>query len=219
MGPRQARAPTALERRHDPRHQNPRTPVQLDQILTSLQSAPDRATCRSCSRSTRPRCSRRGRPGYDASIPYWEPAYKNTALVNQSTFSLLPGDLNGFHPRLRHGRRRARRQPAAAADLITDFNRTAAAFSRNQSALEQTIAELPRTLRAAGPALDALNASFPAVRALAAALRPAVKSTGPTIDASLPFITQARNLVSTPELRGLVATSSRPSRRSASWTA
>ena len=40
---------------------------------------------------------------------------------------------------------------------------------------------------------------------LAKALIPGVQSTGPMIDASLPFITQLRYLVSPPELRGLTA--------------
>ena len=186
------------------RIQNTRTPVQLDQILTSLQSDTRhnlQVLLEEYSAALQPP----GSTGYDASIPYWEPAYKNTALVNQSTLGLHPGDLNGFIRDSGTVADALDASPPQLQSLITDFNRTAAAFSRHQSALEQTIAELPRTLRAAGPALDGLNASFPAVRALAAALRPAVKSTGPTIDASLPFITQARNLVSTPELRGLVA--------------
>ena len=53
------------------------------------------------------------------------------------------------------------------------------------------------------PALGALNRSFPAVRGLIRAARPAVRSSGPAIDASMPFVRQARGLVSKPELRGL----------------
>src|SRR5206468_993485 len=63
----------------------------------------------------------------------------------------------------------------------------------------------PRTLRAAHPALGALNASFPSLRAFARELRPGVRSTGPAIDASMPLVRQLRGLVSTGELRGLVA--------------
>ena len=56
------------------------------------------------------------------------------------------------------------------------------------------------------PALGALNRSFPAVRAPDPRRRARrVRSSGPAIDASMPFVTQARGLVSKPELRGLVA--------------
>ena len=183
--------------------QNTRTPVQLDQILGALQSD-TRHNLQILLQEYSAALQPPGATGYDASIPYWEPAYKNTALVNQAMLGLHPGDLPGFIRDSGTVAQALDANPPQLQSLITNFNRTAAAFSSNQSALEQTMAELPRTLRAAIPALNALNASFPAVRALAADLRPAVRSTGPTIDASLPFITQARKLVSKPELRGLV---------------
>ena len=76
------------------------------------------------------------------------------------------------------------------------------------------MAELPQTLSVAIPAFNALNAAFCSgpqipdcapgpLPQLAKALIPGVKSTGPMIDASLPFITQLRYLVSPSELRGL----------------
>jgi phospholipid/cholesterol/gamma-HCH transport system substrate-binding protein len=184
--------------------QNTRTPVQLDQILTSLQSDTRKnlqVLLDEYSHALRPP----GSTGYNASIPYWEPAYKNSALVNQATLGLKNGDLSGYIKDAGTVAESIDSSPPQLQDLITNFNRTAAAFSANQNALEQTIAELPRTLNAAKPALDALNASFPALRRLAAAFRPAVRSSGPAIDASMPFIKQARGLVSKPELRGLVA--------------
>ena len=54
------------------RIQNTRTPVQLDQILTSLQSDTG-TTCRCCSRSTRPPLKPPRSTGYDASIPTGSP--------------------------------------------------------------------------------------------------------------------------------------------------
>jgi phospholipid/cholesterol/gamma-HCH transport system substrate-binding protein len=184
--------------------QNTKTPVQLDQILTSLQSD-TRHNLQILLKEYATALQPPGSTGYNASIPYWEPAYKNSAIVNQSTLGLKNGDLNGYIRDAGTVASALDANPVQLQSLITDFNRTAAAFSSNQTALEQTVAELPRTLHAAGPALDALNRSFPAVRSLAAAFRPAVKSSGPAIDASMPFIRQARGLVSKPELRGLVA--------------
>jgi hypothetical protein len=87
--------------------------------------------------------------------------------------------------------------------LVVDFDTTAAAFAARDQQLSAAVAELPRTLRAGMPALAALNRSFPAVRGLIRAARPAVRSSGPAIDAAMPFVRQARGLVSKPELRGL----------------
>jgi len=184
--------------------QNTRSPVQLDQILTSLQANTRhnlQILLEEYSRALTPP----GSTGYNASIPWWEPAYKNSAIVNQATLGLKEGDLQGYIREAGTVAAALDANPAQLQSLITDFNTTAAAFSRSQSSLSQTVAELPRTLRAAQPALDALNRSFPAVRALVSDFRPAVRSSGPAIDASMPFIKQARKLISKPELRGLVA--------------
>ena len=93
--------------------------------------------------------------------------------------------------------------PQNLQNLITDFNTTANAFARENVALENSVAALPKTLAAAIPAFNALNAAFPPLRTLAKALIPGVKSTGPMIDASLPLISQLRQLVQPSELRGL----------------
>ena len=55
------------------------------------------------------------------------------------------------------------------------------------------------------PALASLNASLPSVRAFARDALPGVRSSDETLAASLPFITQARRLMSPDELRGLAA--------------
>src|SRR4051794_18463644 len=73
--------------------QNTRAPVQLVQILTSLQSGTRqnlKVLLDEYSRALQPP----GSTGYNASIPYWEPAYKNSALVNQATLGLKEGDLS-----------------------------------------------------------------------------------------------------------------------------
>jgi hypothetical protein len=53
------------------------------------------------------------------------------------------------------------------------------------------------------PALQRLNGALPALRSFSRTALPGVKSSGPTIDASMPFVTQARRLVSQQELKGL----------------
>jgi virulence factor Mce-like protein len=180
------------------------TPVQFDQILTTLQTD-TRKNLQILLHEYGTGVSDGGSAGFNASIPYWEPAYKNSAIVNEATLGLKAHDLSGYIRGAGITAQALDNSPPALQNLITDFNVTARAFAVQQDNLSNTVAELPRTLRAARPALLALNNAFPPLRRLIVDFRPAVRSSLPAINASLPFVAQARKLVSQPELRGLVA--------------
>ncbi|MBA2347884.1 MAG: MCE family protein [Solirubrobacterales bacterium] len=179
-------------------------PVQIDQLITSLQ-ADTRKDLKLLLGSLSTAYKGGGAAGFNRSQQYWKEAYRDSAIVNDATLGQADGDLSGYI--------KGAGATAAALDanapqlkaLITDLNTTASAFAVQDDQLRSTLSELPRTLRAGLPALKELNGSFPPVRRLAVALRPGTRSTGPTIDASLPFIREARALVSRPELRGLAA--------------
>ena len=180
------------------------TPVQLDQVLTTLQGD----TRRNLQRLLPELSTALYGPGgiaYNRAVQYWLPAFKGSAIVNQATLGEQPHDLSRYLSAQGRFAAALDRHPAALKSLITNFNRTAAAFASEQTALQNTIAELPRTLSAARPALAALNTSFPPLRRLAHDLRPPTRSTGPMIDAALPFITQLRLLMQPSELQGLSA--------------
>jgi phospholipid/cholesterol/gamma-HCH transport system substrate-binding protein len=179
-------------------------PVQLDQVLTALQRD-TRDDLRVLLDQYSTALGGDGAPGFNRSIPYWEPAYKNSAIVNEATLGITEGDLAGYIKNAGATAAALDRNSGQLRSLITDFNTTAGAFARESGNLEAAVAELPRTLGVGMPALASLNEAFPPTRALAADLRPAVRSTGPTIDASRPLVAQLRGLVSRPELRGLVA--------------
>jgi phospholipid/cholesterol/gamma-HCH transport system substrate-binding protein len=183
--------------------QNDTSPVQLDQILTSLQAG-TRANLQTLIEEYAKGLSAGGAAGFNKSIPYWVPAYRDSSVVNDATLGQNPGDLAGYIKDAGTAAAALDRSPAALQGLITDFNTTAAAFAVQQNALGQTIADLPKTLHAALPAFAALNNAFPAVRRLVVDFRPAVRSSGPALDAGIPLITQLRGLVSKPELQGLV---------------
>jgi phospholipid/cholesterol/gamma-HCH transport system substrate-binding protein len=147
-----------------------------------------------------------GAEGFRESIQYWEDAYRNSALANDATLGqdpsrdvqrMLKGQAKTFAALVEDER--------ALQDLITNFNVTAGAFAREDVALEASIPELRDTLRAAHPALGSLNASLPSVRSFARDALPGVRSSDETLAASLPFMTQARRLMSPAELRGLAA--------------
>jgi virulence factor Mce-like protein len=176
-------------------------PVQLDQVLTSLQ-ANTRQNLQILLQQYG-KAVKQGGASYNRSIQYWLPAYQYSSIVAHDALGIQPHDLSNYVAAGGAVAGAFDRQPQNLKSLITDFNTTAGSFAREQSALRQTIVELPRTLSAAIPAFNALNAAFPPLRELARTFLPGVRSTGPTIDASLPFITQLRMLVQPSELRGL----------------
>jgi virulence factor Mce-like protein len=179
------------------------TPVQLDQVLTSLQA--DTRHNLQVLLSVYGGAVRHAGPAYNASIPYWTPAYKYTGEVTHDLLGTQPNDLGNLVGNGATVAQALDSHPQNLENLITDFNTTANAFARVNTSLAAAVGELPRTLAAAQPALTDLNNSFPPLERLARALIPGVKATGPTIDVSLPFIGQLRQLVQPAELRGLTS--------------
>jgi len=179
------------------------TPVQLDQILTSLQSD-TRDDLKILLDQYSRALDKGGAEGFNRSIEHWEPAYRDTAIVADASLGRATHDLSGYVEGAGTVAAALDRNANQLKSLITDFNTTAAAFAREDDDLRAALTELPRTLEAAQPALGALNRSFPSLRAFATELRPGVRSSGPTIDATLPLVRELRGLVSEPELRGLV---------------
>jgi ABC-type transporter Mla subunit MlaD len=178
-------------------------PVQLDQVLSSLQA------------NTRHnlqvlvtqygKAVKVGGPAYNRSIQFWLPAYKYSAIVAHDALGLQPHDLSTWIDKMGVVAGAIDRHPQNLQNLITDLNTTAAAFARENTNLQAAVAELPRTLAVSIPAFNALNAAFPPLREFARTLLPGVQSTGPAIDASLPFIDQLRQLVQPSELGGLTS--------------
>ncbi len=176
-------------------------PVQLDQVLTSLQAG-TRQNLQTLLQQYGKAVSTSA-ASFNRSVQYWLPAYQYSALVAHDALGILPNDLSNYLLAQGTTAGALNAHPRTLQNLITDFNTTANAFARENVALRNTVVQLPRTLSAAIPAFNALNAAFPPLEKLAVTLIPGVKSTGPTIDASLPFITQLRLLVQPSELQGL----------------
>ena len=180
------------------------TPVQFGEILTALQSD-TREDLKVVLDEYGRALVEGGARGYNRSLRYQKPAFRDSAQVNEATLGRFEHDLTNY---LRGADRFARglnRSPAQLKALITDFGTFADAFADEERALTATIAELPRTLSTGRRALGRLNGAFPPFRRLIADLRPTVRSSGPALDATSPLIRELRGLVSPPELRGLVA--------------
>jgi hypothetical protein len=178
-------------------------PVQFDQVLSSLQS--DTRHNLQILLQQYGTAVKQGGPAYNASIQYWLPAYKYSAIVNHDALGIQPHDLSNFIAAGGTVAGALNAHPQALQSLVSDFNTTAAAFARQSTALTNAVRNLPQTLAVAVPAFNALNAAFPPLRQLARTLIPGVQSTGPMVDASLPFFSQLRQLVQPSELQGLAS--------------
>jgi phospholipid/cholesterol/gamma-HCH transport system substrate-binding protein len=178
-------------------------PVQWGDLLTALQSD-TRSDLQTFLREYSKGLDKGGAEGFNQAIKYWEPAYRYSSLANDATLGQDPDhDLQ----RVLRGQQKTFaalvEDERALKDLVTNFNVTAAAFAREDSALAASIPALRDTLRVGQPALESLDSALPSLRAFAHDALPGVRSSDETLAESLPFMTQARRLMSEDELRGL----------------
>jgi hypothetical protein len=197
------------------------TPVQLDEVLTALQSdtrqdlkdlldglavaltsEPSKADDRQADPSARGETAAKSFNDAYRDIPAAE---RSTAQVFEAFLGQEPGrDLSRLIDGTARTTAALTRYETQLKDLITNFNRTTAAFASESGNLRATIRELAPTLENANGALASLNEAFPPTRAFAREILPGVRETPATIEASFPWIAQTRRLVSRAELGGLV---------------
>jgi virulence factor Mce-like protein len=184
------------------------TPVQLDQVLTSLQSD-SRADLKAVldglnsALNTKVRGKTAAQSFNDAldDIPAGE---RSTAIVLQALLGTEPSrDVARLIRGTAATANQLDRNEGALKGLITNFNDTMATFAGESDNLRTTIRLLGPTLQNANAAFTSLNNAFPPTRAFAKEILPGVKETPATIDAAFPWIDQTRKLVSKQELGGL----------------
>jgi phospholipid/cholesterol/gamma-HCH transport system substrate-binding protein len=184
------------------------TPVQLDQVLTSLQSDSredltqvlDGVNTALNTKQGGKTAAQSFNQAYD-DIPAAE---RSTAQVFEALLGTEPGrDVS----RLIRGTARTAealdQNESQLQGLITNLNTTMAAFASESDSLSESIRLLAPTLANANRAFTALNAAFPPTRAFAREILPGVRETPATIDAAFPWIAQTRKLVGKNELGGL----------------
>jgi phospholipid/cholesterol/gamma-HCH transport system substrate-binding protein len=178
-------------------------PVQFGQLLEALQSD-TREDLRTVLQEYGKAVSGEGGRGFNRSIQYWKPAFRDSARVNDATRGLLEHDLSNYLAGARRVAEGLDRDPEALKGLITDLAATAGAFAQEQDNLSAAIDELPTTLRNGQRAFGALRTAFPAVSRLAGDLTPTARSSVPALDATLPLVRELRGLMRPSELQGLV---------------
>ena len=196
------------------------TPVQLDQVLSALQSdsrqdlqevleglgtalnsKPSAADDRDADPSAR---GETAAESFNDAYDDIGPAERSLSQVNEALLGVEPEqDL----ARLIEGAGKTAaglvRNEVQLGELVSNFNTTMAALASEESNLSASIRELAPTLENANGALASLNAAFPPTRAFAREILPGVRETPATIAAALPWIEQARGLMSEAELQGL----------------
>jgi phospholipid/cholesterol/gamma-HCH transport system substrate-binding protein len=145
-----------------------------------------------------------GAAGFNRAVPYFLPAYRRSALMNDA---LLGEDPTRDQQRVLRGQQRTlaalSANTNALRELVTDLNITVGALAREDAALEQSVPALRDTLRMAMPALDSLNSSLPTLRAFAREALPGVRTSAPTLEVGIPWLRQQRALMSEGELQGV----------------
>jgi ABC-type transporter Mla subunit MlaD len=177
--------------------------VQLDQVLTTLQSGVRRNLQIFLKEFGNALTKYGGAEGFRQLYRTSPGAYKYTSLVNQAFLGTQPHDLSNLIRNLDSTVQALDADETGLQDLVTNLRVVTGSFAAQNQALSSAISKLPRFLAVGRPALAALDRSFPPLRAFAREILPGVRSTPETLDAATPLLHQIRGLVSKPELRGL----------------
>ena len=162
-------------------------PVQFGELLTALQRDTRRDLQTLFKEYAVNGLGNGGAEAYNRALTNSPEALRNVSIANEASLGQRPHDLS----RLLRGQQRLSEaltaSPENLKDLVTNLNRTAEAFGRNDEALRASVPALRDTLAVGQPALVALNSALPTLRE------------------SLPFVRQVRLLVRRQELRGLAS--------------
>jgi len=196
-------------------------PVQLDQVLTSLQLNTRKnlqvllielgsgltAMPTAAENAQQPPMTqdKSAAQALNNALIYSEPALKNSALVNQALQGINPDDLPNLIRGLAATSTKLVGSEAQLGDLVDNFNTTMGAIASEQSAVRESIKLLGPTVKNAYFSLGSLNAALPSLAQFSLDFIPGVEQTQPTIDALAPWVEQATPLVSQPELGGVAA--------------
>jgi phospholipid/cholesterol/gamma-HCH transport system substrate-binding protein len=195
-------------------------PVQLDQILTSLQSD-NRKDLQRLLEGLGTGLNHQPTPGEDVgqdpevrglsgaqalnkSLNFSPSALKNGARVNNAFLGTQPHDLSKLIAGLQKFLNGLGRNEEQLKDFFTNFNTTMTALASEQASLRNTVRLLGPTAEHANKFFGHFAEALPPTREFVRAFIPGVRETGPTIRAAGPWLTQITALVGRPELGGLL---------------
>jgi virulence factor Mce-like protein len=196
------------------------TPVQLDQLLTALQTG-DRQYLQDLLKGFGDALTRRPSAADDAqqdrlvrgksaaqalneSLNDAPGALKGSSQVSTALLGTEPHDLSKLIKGLAKVTTALSTNEEQLKDLITNFNRFFAIFAAEENNLQRSVKLLAPTLEHAHSSLRSLNAALPELAGFARDIIPGVKETPPTIAAVRPWIAEAQRLFARSELGGLL---------------
>ncbi len=194
------------------------TPVQLDQVLTALQSD-QRADLQTLLQQygraldSQPTAAQNATLDPDvqgktaaqalnATYTYSPDALRGIALVNNALLGSQPHDLSRMIAAVARLSTALRTREGALQSLIGNFDTTAGALAAQSGALTAAVGLLGPTVTTADAAFKSLDASFPPTRGFARDFLPALRE---TLEAAFPWLAQTRALLRPSELGGLLA--------------
>jgi virulence factor Mce-like protein len=182
-------------------------PVQLDQVLTTLQSGTRRDLQKllqgyGTALTTRVR-GLTAAQSLNKTFNYSGNAFRFASLVNLGLLGSRPHDLSKLIASAGRVSAALDRNEPTLQDLISNFNTTMAATAAQAPALGQAVALLGPTLTHAHSAFLDLDRALPATRAFALDIIPGVEATPATIAAARPWLAQMKPFLSNSELGGL----------------
>jgi phospholipid/cholesterol/gamma-HCH transport system substrate-binding protein len=178
-------------------------PVQLDQILTSLQK-PVRDSLRTAVIGLGSAFSKGGPEAINRTLPELDPLFRKGAVTSEAFTGTEPHDLSrAISSSSRAATALAHDRPALGG-VVRDFSTVAAALADRQRELGASISGLDSVLREAPPTLDAFQAATPPARSLVQAARPLLRRAPSVVNPAVPLAGQVRKLLLPSQLPALV---------------
>jgi phospholipid/cholesterol/gamma-HCH transport system substrate-binding protein len=179
-------------------------PVQLDQILTTLQP-PVRESLRQALLGLGSALSHGSPRAINRTLPGLDPLFRKGAVVSEAYTGTEPHDLSkAITSSSRVAAALAHDRPRLGG-VVRDFSTVAAALADRQRELGASVAGLDRVLRDAPSTLDAIRGAIPDTRSLVAALRPFLRNAPSVIEPAVPLAAQVRKLLEPGALPALLS--------------
>jgi ABC-type transporter Mla subunit MlaD len=196
------------------------TPVQLDQLLTALQTG-DRQYLQDLLKGLGNALTRKPSAADDSqqdvivqgktasqalneSLTYAPDALKHGSQSSEALLGTEPHDLSKLVKGLAKTTTALSTNEQQLKELITNFNRFFASFAAEETNLNKSVQLLGPTIEHAHSSLQSLNAALPQLEGFARDIIPGVKETPATITAVSPWIAEAQRLFARSELGGLL---------------
>jgi phospholipid/cholesterol/gamma-HCH transport system substrate-binding protein len=196
------------------------TPVQLDELLTALQTndrerlqdllnglgdglsgKPSAADDRDQDSSVKGETAAQS---LNDSLDHAPESLRSSAAVNRALLGTEPRDLSKLIAGLEKITTALSTNEEQLKSLITNFNRFFASFAAEEQNLNEAVRLLGPTVEHARDSLTSLNDALPDLAGFARDLTPGVRETQATIRAVTPWLSQAEQLFGRSELGGLL---------------